>query len=123
VLQGAVNARCDAKTRPEAAALLAQARDFYVASQGGSVSTTPLLLYYAFLNLAKTFILTSGCATSVVDARHGLGELRRQAADELTGADIVVVDDPNRQNVFPLLIRALGFPIPPNGTRIPVLET
>ncbi len=44
VLQGAVNARCDARTRPEAAAFLAQAKDFYAASQSGTVSANPLLL-------------------------------------------------------------------------------
>jgi hypothetical protein len=122
VLQGAVNTRCDTRKRPEAVAFLAQARDFYSASQGGAIASNPLLLYYAFLNLAKTFILTSGQAPSLVDARHGLTERRRPASDELAGADIVVVDDPAQQNVFPLLIQALGFPVPANGTRIAVAD-
>lgn len=122
VLQGAVNTRCDTKTRPEAEALLAQAQDFYLAAQSGATTANPLLLYYAFLNLVKTFILTSQDASSLVEAKHGLVEHRREAPDELSGADLCLIDDPNKLNVFPLLIKALGSPVPRNGTETPVLD-
>jgi hypothetical protein len=122
VLQGAVVARCDTATRPEAAAFLAQAENFYTAAQSGILAANPLLLYYAFLNLVKTLILTSRTSTSLVEARHGLMERRNPTVDELAGAEIAVIDEPSRPSVFPLLARALGFTPPPHGTQVRILD-
>jgi hypothetical protein len=93
-----------------------------MAAQSGALTANPLLLYYSFLNLAKTFILTSKTAASLTAARHGLGEDRGAGADELSGAGVKFVDDANKLNIFPLLIRALGYQVPQNGTRSAVLD-
>src|SRR5262249_46089981 len=65
VVQGAIEARATPSQRPAALAFLAQARSFFSAADDRSVDAAPLLLYYAFLNLAKAMILTAGTATSL----------------------------------------------------------
>src|SRR5436190_7497375 len=59
VMRGSVNSELSATARPEALAFLKQAEDFFRAATSG-VSTNPLLLYYAFLNLAKALIRVRG---------------------------------------------------------------
>jgi len=52
-----------------------QANEFYVAAMSHSTTRAkPLLLYYAFLNLAKTICLCRGNHAVVGDAKHGLSE-------------------------------------------------
>jgi hypothetical protein len=122
VLEGVVSTRCTGVATREARAFLQQALDFYTASARGQVRSNPLLLYYAFLNLAKTFALTSGRASTVVEAKHGIAEDRQPGSEELGGAELVIVDDPRWLNVFPLLVRSMGYTPPPNGTRYRVLD-
>jgi hypothetical protein len=71
VITTAVGARCEVALRPAARAFLQQAEDFYLASQANVVASKPLLLYYAFLNPAKAYILTTGVFRELSSARHG----------------------------------------------------
>jgi YaaC-like Protein len=57
-MRGAVNRQCKGDSLIEAVAFLEQARDFFTAARSEGVSSNPLILYYAFLNLAKALILT-----------------------------------------------------------------
>lgn len=60
-------------TRDEALATLRQAEDFYEIGTGrGNEAARPLVLYYSYLNLAKTFCLTRGLRTTLDLADHGL---------------------------------------------------
>jgi hypothetical protein len=60
-------------TREEALATLRQAEDFYEIGTGrGNEAARPLVLYYSYLNLAKTFCLTRGPRTTLDLAGHGL---------------------------------------------------
>lgn len=57
----------------EALATLRQAEDFYEIGTGrGNESARPLVLYYSYLNLAKTFCLTRGPRLTLDGAGHGL---------------------------------------------------
>lgn len=76
VVQGAIEARTAAPRRPQAVAFLDQSRSFFDAAHDRAVAAAPLLLYYAFLNLAKAFALSSGVAVSLVASREP-GELSR----------------------------------------------
>lgn len=60
-------------TRDEALATLQQAEDFYEIGTGrGNEAARPLVLYYSYLNLAKTFCLTKGQRLTLDGADHGL---------------------------------------------------
>ena len=94
--------------RNAARAFLEQAQDFYRAA--GTASTTaakPLLLYYAFLNVAKALILVRLPATNLDAARHGLSERVRPGGKELTGAFLETQRAGGTPLVFDLLHRAL----------------
>lgn len=122
VLSGVVNEKASARNRAEATAFLEQARDFYRAAQIEGLSANPLLLYYSFLNLAKTYLITSGAAESAVLARHGLFPRFAEGSDALSSSSIVVENDPKKQNVYPLLLQTLGFNPPKSGAEFPVQE-
>ena len=65
IIEQVVNRDCPVPVKPVALAYLEQARDFFAASQFGAVrAARPLLIYYAFMNLAKAFVLTKGTVTT-----------------------------------------------------------
>ncbi len=67
------SARLAQATKDEALATLQQAEDFYEIGTGrGNEAARPLVLYYSYLNLAKTFCLTRGPRTTLDGAEHGL---------------------------------------------------
>ncbi len=113
-MASAVDTRCKAALKPAAKAFLQQAQEFYLATQANVVASKPLLLYYAFLNLAKTFILTMGVVEELSNARHGLhastpatptpGRAFRDASVRAFPADDA------HCNLFDLFSRALGTP-------------
>lgn len=122
VMRGTVNNRLSSGEREESLAFLEQAEDFYRAATAG-VSTNPLLIYYAFLNLAKALVRVRGYAGSLDRAMHGLSEQTAAGGTELTDSDVVVKDsNPGVCNVFPELVERLGYPRPTNGDAYPVPE-
>lgn len=59
--------------RKEALAYFSQARDFYTASKASDVrSSKSLLIYYCFMNLLKSYLLTKGTYPTLGDTHHGL---------------------------------------------------
>ena len=73
LIQRAVNEDCPQPARGLALAFLEQARDFATAAQLGSVrAAKPLLIYYSFMNLVKTFALTKQLVPTLSDTHHGL---------------------------------------------------
>lgn len=119
VMRGTVNSELAPAFRPEARAFLDQAEDFYRAATAG-ISTNPLLLYYAFLNLAKALIRVRGFTGSLDNAMHGLKVDNNGV--ELEDSSLVVKDGGNYVNVFGELLEQLGYPRPRNNTSYPVAE-
>jgi len=86
-IRASVQRRCPAEALQEAFALLEQAQDFYrAATTAGIMAARPLLLYYCFMNLAKTFVLTVGQQATLDKAAHGLSERLRPPNHELEDA-------------------------------------
>jgi hypothetical protein len=87
LLEHAVRTRCPAAARPAAQGFLSQAHDFYKAANlAGIAAAKPLLLYYCFLNLAKSYVLAIGQRQDLGSARHGLSEQLRPGGVELDDA-------------------------------------
>jgi hypothetical protein len=121
VMEAAVRDRVDDEAlQDEALAFLEQAQDFYSAADA-RISTNPLLLYYAFLNLGKALLLTIGYPESLERASHGLSERRTGEGVELDDSVVVVQSLNNRVNVYAELVERLGFPRPRNGDTYPVV--
>lgn len=103
-------------------AFLDQSRSFFDAAQDRDVAAAPLLLYYAFLNLAKAFALSSGAATSLAEATHGLKDQPGSASDEIGTASVVVKSGGAKPNVFNLYARSLGLSVPTNNAAFSITE-
>lgn len=122
VVQGAIETRTPRGRQAEALAFLEQARGFFDAAHDRTVASTPLILYYAFLNLAKALVLASGHTGSLGRAMHGLKDEPGQTGQEITGASVVVKTAGNDPSVFPLYAAALGVPAPANNDTFAVTE-
>jgi hypothetical protein len=97
--------------RDEALAFVDQARALYDAG-AARTPASPLLTYYAFLNLGKALVRCRDFTGSLDRARHGLSE--SHAGPGLSGASVEVHDGGPHVSVFPELIERLGFnrPLP-----------
>lgn len=120
VIEGAVNDQVPTGDVDESLAFIAQARAFFDAARDRSPAS-PLLTYYAFLNLGKALIRCRGYKGSLDRAKHGLSDGQTVPAADLTAGTVTVWDTPGQVNVFPELIERLGFPRPEPAT-IPVPE-
>lgn len=73
VIESVIHRDCPASARSLALAFLEQSKDFYNASQAGGIRPAkPLLIYYSFMNLVKSFVLTKGIVQSFGISHHGL---------------------------------------------------
>ena len=122
VVQGAIEVRTAASRRAEAVAFLEQSRSFFDAAQDRDVAAAPLLLYYAFLNLAKAFALSSGVAPSLAEAMHGLKDEPGSKDDEIGTAAVAIKSGGTKPNVFPLYAQSLGLSVPANHSSFSVTE-
>jgi hypothetical protein len=121
VLAGAVEKGAERARRAEGQAFLAQAQSFFEAAQSRQPASTPLLFYYAFLNLAKAFLVSTKIQQSLDVATHGLSVPPPTAgAAELDTAEVVVKSSGSKPSIFPLLVRALGFTSPSHNSAFPV---
>jgi hypothetical protein len=97
-------------TRMEALAYCEQSQDFFRSAQIARVSAAkPILLYYAFMNLAKAFILLKGVRPSLSNAYHGLKNVDTSHST-LTAAKLEAAKDKpgtKRTNVFDAFFYAL----------------
>lgn len=87
LLRRAIPTQINVQSRvEEARAYLDQSKDFFnAASSAGVTGAKPLLLYYSFLNLAKSFILTkSPSPPNLENAYHGLSESSKNTGTTLT---------------------------------------
>jgi hypothetical protein len=121
IIEGAVNDQVTGVERDESLAFVAQARAFFEAASSRTPAS-PLLTYYAFLNLGKAIIRCRGFTGSLDRARHGLSDGQTVTAADLTAGTVTIRDTPGQVNVFPELIERLGYPRPTNAATIPVPE-
>lgn len=121
VIRGTINNELTAGDQVEALAFVEQAEDFYRAASAG-LSTNPLLLYYAFLNLGKALIRVRGHTGSLDRAMHGLKEETSAGGTELKDSTVVAKGGGSGVNVFPELVSRLGFHRPPSNARYPVTD-
>jgi hypothetical protein len=105
--------------RAEALAFLEQAQDFYTAATV-RIAANPLLLYYAFLNLGKSLLLTLGYPSSLERASHGLSDRTATGGTELNDSSVVVQSYFNRVNVYAELVERLGYSRPADNDAYPI---
>jgi hypothetical protein len=115
VIEGAVNDQVSGSAREESLAFVAQGRAFFEAA-GARTPASPLLTYYAFLNLGKALIRCRGFAGSLDRARHGLSDGQTVPAADLSAGTVTVHDNPAQVNVFAELIDRLGYQRPTTAT-------
>jgi hypothetical protein len=118
VIEGAVNDQVPEGHRHEALAFVIQARALYEAA-AARTPASPLLTYYAFLNLGKALIRCRGFTGSLDRARHGLSE--GHTGEGLAHSSVTIHDGGPLVNIFPELIERLGFSRPTPAT-VPVLD-
>ena len=105
VIKSAIRQLCPMADRPTAAAFADQAEEFYRAAANAQTHHgRPLLLYYAFMNLAKALCLHRGNRNVLGKAQHGLEDHNNHAAD-LTVANV---------KAFPTVLNAQG----PRGSKL-----
>ena len=108
VIEHAVNSDCPTPERSLALAFLEQARDFFTAAEVGRVhASKPLLIYYSFMNLVKTFALTKSLVANLGTHHHGLtADLSAGAGP--AGVKIKAFPTGATINLFDLLLKALN---------------
>lgn len=80
VIKAAIRQGCPTADRPTAVAFADQAEEFYrAAGNTQTLQSRPLLLYYAFMNLAKSLCLHRGNRNVLGKARHGLEDANNHA--------------------------------------------
>jgi hypothetical protein len=121
VIEGAVVDQVSTADQEESLAFIAQARAFFEAGRSRTPAS-PLLTYYAFLNLAKALIRCRGYAGSLDRAKHGLSDGQSVPAADLTAGTVTVHDTGPRVNVFAELIERMGYTRPTDATTVPVPE-
>lgn len=102
----------DATGKKQALAFLIQARDFFEAARNSEVSAAkPLLLYYSFLNLVKSFVVKrTGAALGVV--HHGLSEKPPVTEGAVHGSVSIDILKEPEQSAFVMFARSLDASLP-----------
>jgi len=118
IIQDRLNGISSLPARRQAGAFLKQAREFYESARVADINISrPLLLYYSFLNLVKSFIVFRAEAPITVRLSHGLQEQLPTTAGAVHGQLVVKYSLPN--GVFKRFSDALGQQI--NGV-VPVTD-
>lgn len=95
----------------QASAYVEQASDFYIAAQNPQTGSRPLLYYYAFLNLAKTFLISRGVDLPPL-VRHGISDPKANLRTRLRleGQKVQVYSTArDRSQLFPEFLKVLGW--------------
>lgn len=102
----------DPSAHRQAMAFLLQAKDFFLAAQNSDVNAArPLLLYYAFLNLAKSFVVKRrGSALGTV--KHGLSEKLPTTVGAIHGNVSIDITLNPGVSAFVMFANALGAMLP-----------
>ena len=100
---------CPKKSREAAHAFRAQAEDFFdaaIAMGSRNLYAKPLLLYYAFLNLSRAFLLTRSYSQPTERPQHGISE--RARIRQVEGTRLTVhPSDLKKPQLFDQLLKAL----------------
>lgn len=120
VIAQVVEKDCPKARLAEALSCLEQSRDFFVAgTEKGIVAARPLVLYYSYMNLAKTFCLVRGARPTFDQAQHGLSEKITAGGKELTDAYLdafPAAPAPARVNNFAeFMVSLTGANLPAQG--------
>jgi len=96
LIKDGIRRRCPAAAQKEALAYLEQSRDFFVSATLANVTAArPLQLYYSFLNLAKSLMLTNGPRPTLGYVEHGLSERLKSGGVEFVDAFLQAFKSPN----------------------------
>jgi hypothetical protein len=108
-IESAINYKLDKRSKKcdVCISFLYQARDFYIAYETARIASRPLLLYYSFLNLAKTLIVYRNSPSDLANATHGLSEDRGGYSKAIITAR---PDNKKGKEVYDLFSQALGNP-------------
>ncbi len=111
IIEMHINRDCPVVSRAEAKAFCRQAKDYFeAASVTGLTASKPVLLYYCFLNLVKSFVLMRGLQNTLADAYHGLVERKIEKGKELSDAFLRAVQTSKTSvNVFDEFLKAMGY--------------
>ncbi|MEJ2613280.1 MAG: YaaC family protein [Candidatus Thiodiazotropha sp.] len=117
VINQSIQNNCPDDAKRQALAFIEQAEDFYKSSQASTiVAAKPLLIYYCFLNLAKSYVLHKGVRTEYGSAYHGLAERVRTNGREFYNSFLNANQstNPGKPNIFDdfmLALTGLGLPV------------
>lgn len=103
LIRSAILDFCPASAKAESLAYLSQAKFLFdAASDSDEWAAKPLLLYYSFMNLAKSYVLTRAIRPSLDQAHHGVSENLRTNKRELVDAYLAAYPSPGPRgtNVF-----------------------
>lgn len=116
IIRGAINKRCLSSSKEQAHASRDQAEDYFnAAKNAGLLAAKPMLLYYCFLNLAKTYVLTVGQRSSYGSAYHGLKERVSPGGIELIDSFLEAVPSGPNVNIFDDFLQSIsGVPLTGN---------
>jgi len=110
--------------RREALSYLVQAEDFYRSAQGSLIGAAkPLQLYYAYLNLAKTLVITRRQQNTLSNVQHGISESVVAGGNEFFDATLTFFHSPNGRNqlqAFDELVQSLNAHRLPNSHELPL---
>jgi hypothetical protein len=100
---------CSKRSKEAAHAFRAQAEDFFdaaIAMGSRNLWAKPLLLYYAFLNLSRAYLLTWGFSNPTERPHHGIAEKAR--IRQVEGTRLTVHPSrPKNPQLFDQLLKAL----------------
>ena len=115
ILARSVREQCPKASLDAAEAFLHQAEENYrTAATASLIGAKPVLLYYAFLNLAKALILTLNLHPSVDRAVHGLSEQLAPGGKELVDGSVrASTTVPGKISIFDEFFRSItNSPLP-----------
>lgn len=115
----------DQKQKQKALAFLEQAEDFYHAAEAPRIASKPLLHYYSFLNLAKSYLaVKKGLDLSY--STHGLREPSTNRRKRMTITSQMVEVDKIRNksyvSIYHKLVRECGFTVPAKPKPMKVVD-
>ncbi len=121
IIEGAITDQVSGPEREESLAFVEQARAFFEAARVRTAAS-PLLTYYAFLNLGKAVIRCRGFSGSLDRARHGISEGASIPTSDLAAGSVTIHDSGTQANVLPELVDRLGYSRPVDGSVLAVRD-
>lgn len=110
----------DKSRKIQCLSFLEQAENFYASAKSSSViAAKPLLFYYCFLNIAKSFCIKTNVRHGYDKAKHGLQEEVHPGGKEFEDSFVKAFrSKPNTANIFDDLRKGLRRPSLPTTGRV-----